>query len=100
MGETVTTRMDDKAVADIKAIEKEEKLDRSAVVRRLLAKGILDWKMEKAFRQYQEKKITIGKAAELCGLTLREAIALASSREIPFQYSPKDLEEDFSEAIK
>lgn len=100
MGETITTRMGDKEVADLKIIEKEEKLDRSAVVRRLLAKSIQEWKIEKAFKQYQEKKITIGKAAELTGLTLREALAMASSRGIPFQYSLKDLQEDFQEALK
>ncbi|MDO8634309.1 MAG: UPF0175 family protein [archaeon] len=100
MGETVTTRIDDKEVQDIRVIEKEEKLDRSAVVRRLLSRAIREWKTEKALKQYQEKKITIGKAAEMAGLTLREALAIASARGIAFQYSLEELEEDFKEAVK
>lgn len=100
MGETITTRVDDKEAFDIRLIEKEEKLDRSAVVRRLLSKAVLDWKIEKALKQYKEKKITMGKVAEIIGLPLRETLAIASSRGIAFQYSVKDLEEDFKEAIK
>ena len=86
MGETITTRVDDKEAQDIRLIGKDERLDRSAVVRRLLGKAVLDWKIEKALKQYQEKKITIGKMAELTGLTLREALAIASSKGISFQY--------------
>ena len=100
MGETITTRVDDKEAQDIRLIGKDERLDRSAVVRRLLGKAVLDWKIEKALKQYQEKKITIGKMAEMTGLTLREALAIASSKGISFQYGLKELAEDFKEAIK
>ena len=100
MGETVTTRIDDLEAKDIKMIEKEEKLDRSAVVRRLLSRAVRDWKIEKALKLYQEKKITMGKVAEISGISLRDALAIASSKGIAFQYSVKELEEDFKEALK
>lgn len=100
MGETITTRVDDSEAKDIRMIGKEEKLDRSAVVRRLLSKAVMEWKIEKALKQYQEKKITIGKAAEIAGISLREALAIASSKGIAFQYSVRELEEDFREALK
>ena len=100
MGETITTRIDDVDAAEIKAIGREERLDRSAVVRRLLSKAIRERKIEKALEQYREKKITIGRVAELTGLPLREALALASAKGIPFQYTVKELQEDFREATK
>lgn len=100
MGETITTRVDDKDAAEIRAIEREEHLDRSAVVRRLLSKAIREWKIEKALHEYKEHKITIGKAAKIAGLTLREALALASAKGIPFQYTIKELQEDSKEALK
>ncbi|MEK6941730.1 MAG: UPF0175 family protein [archaeon] len=100
MGETITTRIDAVEAQDIRMIEKDEKLDRSAVVRRLLSKAVKDWKIEKALKQYREKKITIGKVAEMTGMTLREALAIASSTGISFQYSLKELAEDFKEANK
>ena len=100
MGETITTRVDGKDAAEIRAIGKEERLDRSAVVRRLLSKAIMDWKTDRALEEYKEKKITIGKVAERTGLTLREALAMASARGIPFQYTVRELREDFKEALK
>ena len=56
--------------------------------------------IEKALKQYTEKKTTIGKVAALTGLTLREAIALSSAKRIAFQYSTRELQEDFKEALK
>ena len=100
MGVTITTRIDDKEAAEIRAIEKEECLDRSAVVRRLLGKAILDRKIERALQQYRERKITIGKVAELTGLGLRDALSLASAKGIPFQYTIRELQEDIKEAVK
>ena len=100
MGTTITTRIDDRDATEIKVIEREEKLDRSAVVRRLLSKAIMERKIERAFEQYKEHKITIGKVAELTGLSLREVLSLASAKGIPFQYTLEDLQEDFREAIK
>ncbi|MBU2476505.1 UPF0175 family protein [Candidatus Micrarchaeota archaeon] len=100
MGKTITARIDDKEMKDLKMIEEDEKLDRSAIVRRLLGKSIKEWKIEKALKHYQEKKITIGKVAEITGLTLREALAVASTKGISFQYTIKELQEDFREAIK
>lgn len=56
--------------------------------------------IEKALKHCAEKKITIGKAAALTGLMLREALALASAKGIPFQYTVRELQEDFKEALK
>ncbi len=100
MGETITTRIDDRDAAEIRAIGKEERLDRSAVVRRLLGKALLDRKIERALQQYKEGKITIGKVAELTGLGLRDALALASAKGIPFQYTIRELREDLKEALR
>jgi len=50
--------------------------------------------------QYQQGKITIGKATRMVGIPLREMIAIASRKGIPFQYGPDDLREDFQAAEK
>lgn len=100
MGETVSTRISSEDSAEIKHIGKKEQLDRSAVVRRLLSRAIMDWKVEEALKHYREKKITIGKVAEQIGMPLREALALAAAKGIPFQYSARELREDLREALK
>jgi FixJ family two-component response regulator len=48
MTEIVSTRVSDDLAKDLEAIEKEEKTDRATVVRKLLAKAIAEWKLEKA----------------------------------------------------
>lgn len=50
--------------------------------------------VDRALKQYRKGKITIGKAAEMAGVSLREMIALAAKKGIPFQYSLDDLYED------
>lgn len=60
---------------DIKAIEeisKKEKIDKSTTVRNLVELG----KIYFAILQYRENKISIGKAAEIAGLTISEIIDL------------------------
>lgn len=54
--------------------------------------------VDPALKQYREGKITIGRAAEMAGVSLREMIAIAAKKGIPFQYSLDDLKEDFQAA--
>lgn len=54
--------------------------------------------IEHFLKQYSEGKITIGRAAQMAGIPLREMIALAAKKGIPLQYSLDDLKEDFHAA--
>jgi predicted HTH domain antitoxin len=63
-------------------------------------RAVQEWLIEHALTQYQEGKITIGRAARMVGIPLREMIAIASRKGIPFQYSLDDLREDFQAAEK
>ena len=54
--------------------------------------------IEHALKEYVEGKITIGRAAQMAGIPLREMIALAAKKGIPLQYSLDDLKEDFHAA--
>ncbi len=95
MGITITTRVPEDLEKKIEDISHIEHLDKSTVVRRLLSRAVQEWLIEHALIQYQEGKITIGMAARMVGIPLREMIAIASKKGIPFQYSIDDLREDF-----
>lgn len=95
MGATITTRVPDDIEKKIENISRIEHLDKSTVVCRLLSKAVQEWLIENALEQYRDGKITIGKAANVVGIPLREMIAIAAKKEIPFQYSFDDLQEDF-----
>lgn len=100
MGVTITTRVSKEIEKQIKAISRVEQLDKSAVIRRLLTDAIKKWQIEHALKQYKEGKITIGKAAKIAGVSLRQMIDLASERGVPFQYTIKDLQEDYEAAAE
>lgn len=97
---TISTRIPDEMGKVLEEIEEEEKADRATVVRKLLAKGIEDWRRERALQLYREGKITLWLAARRAGISLREMMGLAAERGIEFRYTEKDLAEDIAVAIK
>ncbi len=98
MGTTITTRVPEDLEKKIEEISHIEHLDKSTVVRRLLSNAVQEWMVDYVLTQYQQGKITIGRAARMVGVPLREMIAIASRKGIPFQYSLDDLREDFQAA--
>ncbi len=67
----------------------------TTTTRRLLSSAVQDWLIDHALGQYKDGKITIGRAARIAGVPLREMIATAAKKGIPFQHSLDDLREDF-----
>ena len=100
MTEIVSTRVPANMAKDLKEIEKEEKTDRATLVRKLLAKAISEWKLEKALTLYYDGKITLWKAAKIAELSLWEMMETIKERKIPFHYTPEDFREDFEKALK
>jgi predicted HTH domain antitoxin len=98
MGITITTRVPEDIEEKIETISRIEHLDKSTVIRRLLSKAVHEWMIEHVLTQYRDGNITIGRAAKIAGLPLREMIALASKKGIPFQFGLDDLIEDFHAA--
>ena len=100
MGKTITTRLPDEMVDEIKKIAEIEKLDKSSVVRRLLDKAIPSWKLEYALKLYQNKEISIGKAAELSSLSIWEFLDQLSQKKIPLNYDLEDLKTDLEKVTE
>lgn len=90
----ITTRISEEHFEDLEKIEKEEQADRAEVLRRLLAKGIRDWKLKKAIELLRERKVTLRKAAEIASISYVEMLDLASSHRIDIGYSVEELERD------
>ena len=61
------------------------------MIRWLLSNAVQEWLIDHVLTQYQQGKITIGRAARMVEIPLREMIAIASKKGIPFQYSIGDL---------
>jgi predicted HTH domain antitoxin len=100
MTEIVSTRVPDNMAKDLEEIEKEEKADRATVVRKLLAKAIAEWKLERALVLYSSGKVTLWKASKIAGLSLWEIMEIVRDRKVSFQYAYEDFREDFEKALK
>ncbi len=58
------------------------------------ASSLTEKQIDQILTQYRSENITIGYAARMAGIPLREMIAIAARKGIPFQYSLNDLKED------
>ena len=75
-------------------ISKEESLDRSTMLRRLLSLGYNDFTKQKAKEKYIIGHITISQAAKMSNLTIWEMQKYLTEEGYKSEYSIKDLEED------
>jgi len=85
--EVITARIEDKYLDDLEMIENEEQIDRAEAIRKLLAKAIKEWKIEKALELIKSRRITIRKAAELAGVSYIQMYDLISQAGIDIGYS-------------
>ena len=94
----VSARVPDDIYETIEMIREEERLDRSTTIKRLLERGIADWQLETAVRQYQEGTISIGRAAEFAGVSIWQFLDELDERGIEANYTVADLEADIAAA--
>lgn len=90
----ITARISDEYFKDLQMIEKEEHADRAEVIRKLLAKGIKEWKLKRALESLRERRVTLRKAASIASISYVEMLDLASKHGIDIGYSSKDVERD------
>jgi predicted HTH domain antitoxin len=100
MTEIVSTRVSDNMAKDLQEIEIEEKSDRATIIRKLLAKAIADWKLQRAITLYTNGKVTLWKASKIANLSLWEMTEIVKKSKISFQYLFEDFQKDFETALK
>lgn len=90
----VTARLPREMLREVERLAEEMKVDRSELIRRLLDSALQEKRVEKAIQAYREGKVTLWKAADMAGLSLREMIELAREKKIPVSYTLEDLRRD------
>jgi predicted HTH domain antitoxin len=80
---------------------KLEGVDKSTAVRKILERGIMEWRRERALELLSKGKITLARAAELAGVSLWEMVELARDRRVQWVHlSPEEIEREFELAKK
>jgi predicted HTH domain antitoxin len=73
-----------------------EGVDKSTAVRKILERGISEWRVERALKLLGEGKITFARAAELAGVSLWELADLVRERKIGWvRLTPREIEREF-----
>jgi predicted HTH domain antitoxin len=90
----IASRVPPDLVADLQRIEEVEHMDRSTAVRRLLYAAIREWKLEYAAKLYTENRVTLAKAAEEAGVSVREMMKYLRQKKVPMQYDLEEFELD------
>ncbi|MFH1587146.1 MAG: UPF0175 family protein [Candidatus Diapherotrites archaeon] len=94
--EMVSARFEKKDTALIEQVAKDEKTDKTTALKRIFGIGAKQYKIERAIKQYQEGKLSIGKAAENAEIGIWEMMEELKERNIANPLS----EEEFKEGLK
>ena len=97
MTDTISVRFDKEIQRDLSKIEKKWSADRSEVIRRLLVAAIKNWKIDNFLSEIREHKISVGKAAEECEISIWEMLEILKDKNIDWVgYDEEDLKRDLS----
>ena len=97
MADTISVRFDKDLQRDLSKIEKKWRTDRSEVIRRLIANAIKEWKLENCIEEIKEHRMSIGRAAEECEISLWEILKILKEKNIDWtDYDKEDLERDLA----
>ena len=100
MYENIGARVPEAVVKDIEYVAKEEKTDKSKVLRELLSDAIKKKLIDLALEKYSKREVPLGRAAELARVPLADFMKISAERKIPINYSVGSLEKDFKAALK
>ena len=94
MSEAIGIRLKDEFIRTIDSLSKDEAIDRSTMLRKLLTLGFSNFMKQKAKEKYVAGKITLSEAAKLASISVWEMQSYLVEHGYKSEYSIEDLEED------
>ena len=95
MTDTISVRFSKELQRDIAKIERKWQTDRSEVIRRLIIQAVKEWKLKNVVEEIRQHNLSIGKAAEECGVPISKMIDILKENSVDWTgYSKEDLERD------
>jgi TDG/mug DNA glycosylase family protein len=91
--EQVNIRLEADVVAALERVAREENIDRSTTIQRLLKASLEQWQTTRALLAYQRGEMSLGRAAEEAGLTQWELIDEAKRSGIAYPLDAEDVRE-------
>jgi predicted HTH domain antitoxin len=98
--ETIAVRIPKDIEEGLKLVIEREGLERSAALRKILEKGLKEWKKELALQLLREGKVTLWKSAKIAGVTIWEMLDLVEEKRISLPIKAEDVIDDIRAALK
>ena len=95
---TVTTRLPPEVLEEIEGIARRDRIDRSELIRRLLDQALARRRIDETVEAYRKGKVTMWRASEMAGVSLREMMNILGDLKIDLNYTTEDLERDIKYA--
>ena len=84
----------------IERLSKIQYMDTPLLIRKLIDIGIDHELKDYAIGLFRDKKVSMGKAAEISGISKRAMLELLKERDIPLNISTRDIQKDFNAATE
>jgi len=94
---TLSTRLAKEEARKIDELAANLGLDRGAVLKQLIRKGLKEIQTEMALDGYRRGTITLSKAAEIAELTLRDMLLRLPEQSVELNYDARELLRDLEE---
>ncbi len=94
---TLSTRLAKEEARKIDELAANLGLDRGAVLKQLIRKGLKEIQTERALDGYRRGTITLSKAAEIAELTLRDILLRLPEESVELNYDVRELRRDLKE---
>lgn len=97
----VSARIPTALERDLERFMKQERLEKSVAVRKILYLGLREWKQERALRLLEQGKVTVARAAEIADLDIWEFLdVLRKSDKIWVKVSSERMRRDIKAAVE
>jgi predicted HTH domain antitoxin len=91
---SLSTRLNPSEAEEIDALAARAGLDRSAFLKQLIRRGKREVAFEQACLAYRSGQVSLSRAAEMAGISLREAMRLLPNSSTELNYQAQDLVDD------
>src|SRR3989338_9086315 len=99
MSTNIVARVPEDIAGDIVFFAQQEQVDKSTEIRTLLAQAMQEKRKSYALLKYQQREVTLAKAAKIARVPVAEMLRLTVINKIPLHYTEKDLREDFAAVL-
>ncbi len=97
MKQVMTARLSEELERDLNLVAKIEQQEKSTILRKLLARALVEWKREEALKKYQEGIFSTEQAAAFIGISTWSFLSLLKEKKIPLQYDLQDFKKELKE---